>query len=77
MNAQLLIRWVHKQGNGGVYDILPLGLKVINKISDIVRDEMNKIGGIEMKTSVLQNKEVWKNPAVGMMTWWIIGLRLN
>ena len=61
MNAQLLIRagFINKE-MAGVYDILPLGLKVINKISDIVRDEMNKIGGIEMKTSVLQNKEVWE-----------------
>jgi prolyl-tRNA synthetase len=60
-NAQLLIRggYIHKE-MAGVYSYLPLGLSVIKKIEDIIREEMNTIGGIEMKTSVLQNKEVWE-----------------
>lgn len=60
-NAQLLIRagFIHKE-MAGVYSYLPLGLKVIKKIENIIREEMNAIGGIEMKTSVLQNKEVWE-----------------
>ncbi len=61
INAQLLIRagFVYKE-MAGVYSYLPFGLKVIKKIEGIIREEMNKIGGIEMKTSVLQNKEVWE-----------------
>lgn len=61
INSQYLIRggFVYKE-MAGVYSYLPLGLRVIKKIEDIIREEMNKIGGIEMKTSVLQNKEVWE-----------------
>ena len=44
----------------GVYSYLPLGLRVIKKIENIIREEMDAIGGQEMKTSVLQNKEVWE-----------------
>src|ERR1035437_4579319 len=60
-NAQLLIRagFIHKE-MAGVYSYLPLGLRVIKNIENIIREEMNAIGGIEMKTSVLQNKEVWE-----------------
>lgn len=60
-NAELLIRagFIHKE-MAGVYSYLPLGLMVIKKIENIIREEMNAIGGIEMKTSVLQNKEIWE-----------------
>lgn len=60
-NAQLLIRagFVSKE-MAGVYSFLPLGLRVMQKIEDIIRDEMNKIGGTEMKTSIIQSKEVWE-----------------
>jgi prolyl-tRNA synthetase len=60
-NADLLIRggFIHKE-MAGVYSYLPFGLRVLNKIENIIREEMNKIGGIEMRTSVLQDKEVWK-----------------
>lgn len=60
-NAQLLIRagFVYKE-MAGVYTYLPLGLRVINKIEHIIREEMNKIGGLEMKTSILQDKEIWE-----------------
>lgn len=60
-NAQLLVRagYIHKE-MAGVYSYLPLGLSVIKKIESIIREEMNAIGGIEMKTSILQNKEVWE-----------------
>jgi len=61
LNAELLIRagFISKE-MAGVYSFLPMGIKVLNKIEDIIRDEMNKIGGLEMRTSVLQNKEVWE-----------------
>lgn len=60
-NAQLLIRagYIHKE-MAGVYSLLPLGLKVIKKIEEIIRQEMNLIGGVEMKTSIMQSKEVWE-----------------
>ena len=60
-NANLLIRagFVSKE-MAGVYSILPLGLRVMQKVEDIIRDEMNKIGGTEMKTSIIQSKDVWE-----------------
>lgn len=60
-NAQLLIRagFINKQ-MAGVYSFLPLGLRVIKKIENIIREEMDNIGGQEMKTSILQNKEIWE-----------------
>ena len=60
-NARLLERasFVHKE-MAGVYSYLPFGLKVIKKIEGIIREEMNAIGGIEMKTAILQNQKVWE-----------------
>lgn len=60
-NAELLLRagFVFKE-MAGVYTFLPLGLRVLKKIENIIRDEMNRAGGIEMRTSVLQSKEVWE-----------------
>ncbi len=59
-NAQLLIKagYIHKE-MAGVYDLLPLGMRVVEKIKDIVREEMNHIGGIEFIMSSMQNKKVW------------------
>jgi prolyl-tRNA synthetase len=60
-NAQLLIRagYVHKDA-AGVYVWLPLGRKVLNKIVEIIREEMDAIGGQEVVMSTLQRKEVWE-----------------
>lgn len=60
-NAQLLIRggYIHKE-MAGVYSLLPLGYRVMEKIVTIVKEEMDAIGGVQMKTSALQNKEVWE-----------------
>ena len=59
-NAQLLIRagFVHKE-MAGVYSFLPLGLRVLKKIEDIIRDEMNKVGGQEILMSSFHPKENW------------------
>lgn len=59
-NAQLLIRagYVEKVA-AGIYNFLPLGVRVINKISQIVREEMNAIGGQEILMPVLHPKENW------------------
>jgi len=61
LNAQLLIKagYIYKE-MAGVYSFLPLGLKVLNKIEQIIREEMDAIGGVEMRTSIFQNQEVWK-----------------
>ncbi|KND49709.1 MAG: prolyl-tRNA synthetase [Parcubacteria bacterium C7867-008] len=60
-NAQLLIRagYVHKE-MAGAYDYLPLGLRVIDKIKGIIREEMNAIGGQEVSLTALQDPEIWK-----------------
>src|SRR3989338_2811226 len=44
----------------GVYSYLPLGLRVVNKISNIVREEMNAIGASELLMPMLHPKENWK-----------------
>ncbi|MFC1595040.1 proline--tRNA ligase [Patescibacteria group bacterium] len=61
INAKLLIRggFISKEMSG-VYNFLPLGLKILNKITDIVRDEMEKAGGHELLMSALQNKANWE-----------------
>lgn len=60
-NAQLLIRagFIHKE-MAGVYSFLPLGLRVMNKIVQVIRDEMNKIGGQEVFLPALQDKKIWE-----------------
>lgn len=60
-NAQLLIRagFVHKE-MAGVYAYLPLGLRVLENIKRIVREEMENIGGQEIIMTSLQRKELWE-----------------
>lgn len=59
-NAQLLIRagYVHKE-MAGVYDFLPLGLRTFEKVVGVIREEMNKIGGVELHLSALQSSDSW------------------
>jgi len=61
LNAQLLIKagFIYKE-MAGVYAYLPLGLRVIEKIKQIVREEMNKVGGSEIIMTALQRKELWE-----------------
>lgn len=60
-NAQLLIRagFINKE-MAGVYSFLPLGLRVLNNVNKIIREEMNAIGGQEIFLTTLQDKEVWE-----------------
>lgn len=60
-NAQLLIRagYVHKE-MAGVYSYLPLGLRVLRKIEQVIREEMNGIGGQEIIMTALQDKTLWE-----------------
>lgn len=43
----------------GVYNYLPMGLRVLNKIQAIIKDEMDKAGSQEILCSALQPKELW------------------
>ncbi|KKQ46512.1 MAG: Proline-tRNA ligase [Candidatus Yanofskybacteria bacterium GW2011_GWC2_37_9] len=60
-NAEFLIRggFIHKE-MAGVYSYLPLGFQVLRKIENIIREEMNKVGGIEILMSSFQPKENWE-----------------
>lgn len=60
-NAQLLTRagFVYKE-MAGVYAYLPLGLRVVEKIKQVVREEMAAIGSNELIMTTLQRKEVWE-----------------
>ncbi|MCX6728794.1 MAG: His/Gly/Thr/Pro-type tRNA ligase C-terminal domain-containing protein [Candidatus Saccharibacteria bacterium] len=59
-NAQLLIRagFISKVMSG-VYVYSPLGLRVLEKIKQIIREEMDAVGGQELIMSSLQKKETW------------------
>lgn len=60
-NGALLTRagFVHKE-IAGVYDYLPMGLRVLEKIKDIIREELNNLGCEEVLMSTLQNPEPWE-----------------
>jgi prolyl-tRNA synthetase len=59
-NAQLLTRagYVNKL-MAGVYSYLPLGLRALNKIEQIIREEMNALGAQEVLLPALQPREIW------------------
>ncbi len=59
-NAQLLIRagYVHKE-MAGVYSYLPLGLRTLNNIVQVIREEMDAVGGQEIVMTALQDKDLW------------------
>lgn len=60
-NAQLLIRagYIYKV-MAGVYAYTPLGLRVVENIKRIVREEMNAVGGQELIMTSLQPRDVWE-----------------
>lgn len=60
-NAQLLIRggYIHKE-MAGAYSYLPIGLRTLNNIIKIIREEMNKIGGQEVLLTTLQESKAWE-----------------
>jgi prolyl-tRNA synthetase len=60
-NAQLLIRagFVYKE-MAGAYAYLPLGIRVVEKIKQIVREEMNAIDSNELIMTSLQRKAIWE-----------------
>ena len=44
----------------GVYNYLPFGLRVLNKIEKVIREEMDNSGAVEILCSALQPKELWE-----------------
>lgn len=60
-NASLLIRagFIDKT-MAGVYTYLPLGLRVLKRIENIIREEMNNAGGVEILMPSMQPKENWE-----------------
>jgi prolyl-tRNA synthetase len=60
-SAQLLLRagFIYKE-MAGVYSFLPLGLRVLRNIEQIVREEMDAVGGQELQMTSLQNKQLWE-----------------
>lgn len=61
INGVLLTRagYIHKE-IAGVYDYLPLGIRVIENIKNIIREELNEIGCEEVLMATLQNPEPWE-----------------
>jgi len=61
INAELLTRagFIEKH-MAGVYNYLPLGLRVFRKVENIIREEMNSVDGQEMLMTALQPKELWE-----------------
>src|SRR3974390_3765631 len=45
---------------GGVYTFLPLGLRSLRKVEQIIREEMDRAGGVEVLMPALHPKELWE-----------------
>lgn len=49
-----------KQQSAGIYSWLPLGLKVLEKINHVVREEMNRAGAVEILMPTIQSADLWR-----------------
>jgi prolyl-tRNA synthetase len=49
-----------KQESAGIYTLLPLGLRVLNKINAIIREEQNRSGAVELLMPTIQSAELWR-----------------
>jgi prolyl-tRNA synthetase len=49
-----------RQESAGIYAWLPLGLRVLNKINNIIREEQNRAGAVEMLMPVIQSADLWR-----------------
>ncbi|MDQ0253676.1 prolyl-tRNA synthetase [Evansella vedderi] len=58
---QLMLRaGLIRQSTSGVYSFLPLGLKVLKKVENIIREEMNRAGAQELLMPAIQQAELWQ-----------------
>ncbi len=61
VSHQLLLRaGLVRKLTGGLYTFLPMGLRALRKIEQIIREEMDRAGGIEVHMPVLQPPEIWQ-----------------
>ncbi|GEL06693.1 proline--tRNA ligase [Salisediminibacterium halotolerans] len=61
VSHQLMLRaGLIRQSTSGVYSFLPLGMKVLKKVEEIIREEMNNAGGQEMLMPSIQPAELWQ-----------------
>ena len=61
VSHKLLVRaGFMRQLSSGIYSLLPLGFRVVKKITDIVRAEMNEIGAQEFRLPTLHPSEIWE-----------------
>jgi len=49
-----------KQQSAGIYSWLPLGLKVLEKINNVVREEMDRAGAVEILMPTIQSADLWR-----------------
>ena len=61
ISHQLMIRaGLIKRLGSGLYTWMPMGLKILKKIENIIRNEMNEVGGVELLMPAIQPAELWK-----------------
>ena len=61
VSHQLMMRaGLIKRLGAGIYNYMPMGLRVIRKVEAIIRDEMNRAGAVELLMPVVQPAELWK-----------------
>ena len=61
ISHQLMLRaGMIRQESAGIYSWLPLGLRVLNKVSQIVREEQNRSGAVELLMPTIQSAELWR-----------------
>ncbi len=61
VSHQLMMRaGMIKKLGAGIYNYMPMGLRVIRKVEAIVREEMNRAGAVEMAMPVIQPAELWQ-----------------
>jgi len=61
MSHKLMMRaGLIKKLGAGIYNYMPMGLRVIRKVEAIVREEMNKAGAVELTMPVIQPSELWQ-----------------
>ncbi len=61
VSHQLMVRaGLIRKLSAGIYSYLPLGLRVIRKVENIIREEMNRAGAIELLMPIVQPAELWQ-----------------
>jgi prolyl-tRNA synthetase len=61
VSHQLMMRaGMIKKLGAGIYTLMPMGLRVVKKVEQIVREEMNRAGAVELSMPVIQPAELWQ-----------------